>query len=287
MIGKNRHPSRLIAPDAFIRPREASSMVEVLVEDRGSVRWVMLNRPERLNAIDLPTAEAWRVELGQASLDPSVRAVVLAGAGKAFCSGGDLRAFREAEDREGYLASVASEMGQGVTHICLMDKPVIAAVHGSAMGVGFSMFLAADLKLVAEGTRLALSYVNVGLTPGGGATWMLPRLVGFSRASELLLLGEAITADMALEIGIVNRVVPRAELEAEAQALAERLATGASGAIAGTKSLIHEGLPGSFEEHLRLEAETIGKAAATDEFEEGSAAFFERRRPDVDGGGKK
>jgi 2-(1,2-epoxy-1,2-dihydrophenyl)acetyl-CoA isomerase len=253
-------------------------MAPVLVEQRGPVRWVVLNRPEVHNAIDIPTAEAWTAALGAAATDEAVRAVVIAGRGNSFSSGGDLKAFRQAEDRREYLSTIARVIGEGVWAMVTMPKPVVAAVRGNAMGVGFSMFLASDYKLVAEGTRMAMSYIHVGLTPGGGGTWILQRLVGQSRAMELVLMGEAINAERALEIGIANRVVASSGLRNAAQSVALKLAESPKRAIARTKALVWSGYVESFREHLEREADEIGQAAATHEFDEGSLAFFERRK---------
>jgi 2-(1,2-epoxy-1,2-dihydrophenyl)acetyl-CoA isomerase len=250
----------------------------VVVKDVGAVRWLILDRPERHNAIDLPTALAWSRALGDASEDPSVRVVVLAGEGPSFSAGGDLRAFREAEDRQGYLSGVATAIGEGVKAIYTMPKPVVAAVHGNAMGVGFSMFLAADYKLAAEGTRMAMSYVNVGLTPGGGGTWMLSLLVGHSRAMEMILLGDPINAERALELGVVNRVVASPGIREAARSVAERFASGPPNALARTKALMWSAYAEPLGPHLAREAVEIGRAAATPEFEEGSLALFERRK---------
>jgi len=259
--------------------QEEREDVPVLVRDEGRVRWVVLDRPRRHNAIDLPTARAWERALADASADPTVRAVVMAGNGPSFCAGGDLKAFQAAEDRVAYVNDVASAIGRGVGHITSMPKPVVSAVHGNAMGVGFTLFLGTDLKVAAEGTRMAMSYINVGLTPGGGGTWLLSRIVGLSRAMEMMLLGDPITAEMALEMGIVNRVVPREELEGTAQGMAERLAGQAPGALARTKELMWSAHTVPLMSHLSLEAETIGRMAGGPEFEEGAMAFFERRRP--------
>ncbi len=266
-------PSKVMTMEGEVREG-----VNVLSRDEGDVRWVVLNRPERHNAIDLPTAKEWAVVLGTAANDPNVRTVVLAGEGPSFSAGGDLKAFRDAEDRENYLRSVAAAIGEGVMHIVNMDKPVVAAVHGNAMGVGFSMFLAADYKLAAEGTRMAMSYVNVGLTPGGSGTWMLSRIVGHSKAMEFILLGDAINAEEAAELGIVNRVVSGLGLHDVAKEMAERFARGPPGALGRTKALMWLGYEEPLSVHLGREAEEIGKAAGTSEFEEGSAAFLERRR---------
>jgi 2-(1,2-epoxy-1,2-dihydrophenyl)acetyl-CoA isomerase len=207
-----------------------------------------------------------------------VRAVVLAGEGPSFSAGGDLKAFRQAGDRRAYLSAVARTLGEGVQSMVTMDKPVVAAVHGNAMGVGFSMFLAADYKLLAEGTRMAMSYINVGLTPGGGGTWMLSRLVGHSRAMGLMLTGDVVNAEEALEMGIANRVVSAPGLREVAMEVAEQLASRPSRALSRTKALMWTAYGEPFGQHLLREAEEIGLAAATPEFEEGSLAFFERRK---------
>jgi len=251
----------------------------VRVEDKGPVRWILIDRPGVLNALDLPTAESWTAALGAAARAAPVRAVVLAGEGRAFCSGGDLRAFREAPDRHAYLRDVADTIGSGVLEIKSMDKPVIAAVHGHAMGVGLTLLLACDLKLAATGTRMGMSYVKVGLSPGGGGSWMLPRMVGTTRAWEMLLLGEPLTAERALRLGLVTQVVPHEHLREEAQALGERMARGPREAIARIKRLLWDSLEASFEDHLSKEEASIADAAAGAEFEEGSRAFLEKRAP--------
>jgi 2-(1,2-epoxy-1,2-dihydrophenyl)acetyl-CoA isomerase len=254
----------------------------IRVEDRGAVRWVVLDRPERLNALDLPTATAWADAIAEAARDKSVRAVVLAGEGRAFCSGGDLSAFREAHDRHAYLRDIADTIGSGVLEIKSMDKPVIAAVHGHAMGVGLTVVLPCDFRLATSGTRMGMSYVNVGLSSGGGASWMLPRMVGTTRAWEMLMLGEPVTADRALRLGLVTKVVPYEHLREEAQALGERLAHGPREAIARIKRLLWASMGSSFEDHLQREEAAIADAAAGVEFEEGSRAFIEKRAPKYD-----
>jgi 2-(1,2-epoxy-1,2-dihydrophenyl)acetyl-CoA isomerase len=206
--------------------------------------------------------------------------VVLAGAGPSFCAGGDLRSFHEAEDRVAYVTAVATAIGRGVNHVVSMPKPVVAAVQGNAMGVGLTLFLGADHKVMAEGARMAMSYINVGLTPGGGATWLLSRIVGQSKAMEMILLGEPIGADEALALRIVNEVVPEGELQGRAQAMAGRLAAQAPGTLARTKELMWSAHTVPLQSHLMTEAETIGRAAGMAEFEEGANAFFERRRPE-------
>lgn len=252
----------------------------VLTEDRGHVRWVILNSERRHNAIDLATAKGWAQALTEANTDPSVKAVVIAGNGPSFCAGGDLKAFQETDDRVAYVTAVATAIGLGVNHVVSMPKPVVAAVHGNAMGVGFTLFLGADYKVVAEGTRMAMSYINVGLTPGGGGTWMLSRIVGQSKAMEMMLLGDPITAEEALEIRIANEVVPREELETRVQEVASRLAGQAPATLAKTKELMWSAHIVPLQSHLAVEAETIGRAAGMAEFEEGASAFFERRKPE-------
>ena len=255
-------------------------MNEIMVEDRGNVRWVILNREHKHNALDLPTAKAWAKALTEASTDDSVKAVVMAGHGPSFCAGGDLKAFREAEDRVAYVTAVAAAIGLGVNHVVSMPKPVVSAVHGNAMGVGFTLFLGADYKVLAEDTRMAMSYINVGLTPGGGGTWMLSRIVGQSKAMEMILLGDPIDAREAMDLRIANKVVPRSDLESRAQEVAERLAGQAPTTLAKTKELMWSAHTVPLQSHLMVEAETIGRAAGMAEFQEGAKAFFERRKPE-------
>jgi 2-(1,2-epoxy-1,2-dihydrophenyl)acetyl-CoA isomerase len=260
--------------------REGTEGALVDLRDERAVRWVTLNRPGKRNALDLPTAKAWAQALEEASTDRSVRAVVLAGEGPSFSAGGDLRSFQEAEDRVAYVTAVATAIGRGVNHVVSMPKPVVAAVQGNAMGVGFTLFLGADYKVVAEGTRMAMSYINVGLTPGGGGTWLLSRIVGQSKAMEMILLGDPVGAEEALALRIVNEVVPEKDLRARAQAMAERLAVQAPGALARTKELMWSSHTVPLQSHLMTEAETIGRMAGMAEFEEGAKAFFERRKPE-------
>jgi 2-(1,2-epoxy-1,2-dihydrophenyl)acetyl-CoA isomerase len=224
-------------------------------------------------------ARAWADALVAAAGADAVRVVVLAGEGRAFCAGGDLRAFREAPDREAYLREISTEMARGLLEIRDMDKPVIAAVQGAAVGVGLSMVLGCDLRLAAEDARLGMAYINVALTPGGGATWTLPRLVGATRALEMLLLGEPMTAGRALEAGLVTRVVPDGRLREEAQAVAERLARGPRGALARVKHLVWAALDNPLEAQLPREVDSIAEMAASAEFDEGSLAFLEKRPP--------
>ncbi len=252
----------------------------VRTEDREDVRWVVLDRPERHNAIDLPTAKAWAQALEEASTDRNVRAVVISGDGPSFCAGGDLKAFRDTDDRIAYVTAVATTIGRGMNHVVSMPKPVVAAVHGNAMGVGFTLFLGADYKVVAEGTRMAMSYINVGLTPGGGGTWLLSRIVGQSKAMEMILLGDPVSAEEALGMRIVNEVVSPAGLEARAQEVAGRLARQAPSTLAKTKELMWSAHTVPLQSHLMTEAEAIGRAAGMPEFEEGANAFFERRKPE-------
>jgi 2-(1,2-epoxy-1,2-dihydrophenyl)acetyl-CoA isomerase len=259
---------------------DGASSDGVSVRDEGPVRWVVLDRPEKHNAIDLPVARAWMQALADAAVDDSVRAVVIAGNGPSFCAGGDLRSFQQAEDPVLYVHAVASAIGRGVKHIVSMPKGVVSAVHGNAMGVGFTLFLGTDYKVVAKGTRMAMSYINVGLTPGGGGTWLLSRIVGQSKAMEMILLGDTITAEDAMDMDIVNLLVPREDLEAEAQRVAERLALQAPETMARTKELMWASHTVPLQSHLDVEAEMIGRAAGKAEFEEGAAAFFERRKPE-------
>ena len=190
----------------------------------GAVATLRFNRPAALNAIDVPMAEALLAAVQQLQADDSVRAVLLSGAGRGFMAGGDLATLQA--DPVGGSAALLKPLNAALTVLNAMNAPLIAQVHGVAAGAGLSLMLQADFVLAAEGTRFNLAYVNLGTSCDVGASWALPRLVGLRRALEIAMLGETLDAAAAERVGLVNRVVPAAELDAEAMAFAHRLAKG-------------------------------------------------------------
>jgi 2-(1,2-epoxy-1,2-dihydrophenyl)acetyl-CoA isomerase len=250
----------------------------VRVETDGPVATIVLDRPDALNALTIPLKRELLRALRDVERDRSIRAVVLTGAGRAFCAGQDLRerlepgaAPLDVEIRERYAPLVRQ--------LVAMPKPVVAAVNGVAAGAGASLAFACDLRVAADDARFVLAFGRIGLVPDSGATWLLPRLVGLGRATELALLPDPIGAEEALRIGLVNRVVPADRLLAEAQELAGRLAEAAPRAVALTKRALAHGLESGLDAALEYEAALQGVAGRTADHAEGIAAFVEKRPP--------
>jgi 2-(1,2-epoxy-1,2-dihydrophenyl)acetyl-CoA isomerase len=259
-------------------------MPNVVVERHEAVLEIVLNRPTMLNAANRELIGELAGAVAEAGRDPASRVVLLRGVGSHFCAGGDITMFGELislepEDREKALHAIVGMLHPMLIALRHMPKPVIAAVQGAAAGFGLSLVLAADLALAAEDAVFASGYIHLGTNPDGGMTMTLPRMVGLKRAAELMFLGDRLDARRALELGLVNRVVPSAALEAEAMALAERLAEGPAYAYGRTKALLQATLGDAFDAQLRRETESFASCAATEEFVEGVRAFLDKRRP--------
>lgn len=251
----------------------------VQVESRGPVAIVTINRPDLSNTLNLRTAMDLLAAAMTCGRNSAVRAVVLTGAGRNFCFGGDLRGMlNKGKSADAYLRELTTYLHEAISHFARMDAPLIAAVNGTAAGAGVGLVAMADLALCAESAKFNLAYTAVGLTPDAGTSFLLPRTVGTKRAMELLLLNRALTAPEALSWGLVNKVVPDAELMNEALQLAERIAEGATRAFGRTKRLVSSAL-GALESQMVLESETIAAQAGSGEGLEGIAAFLEKRKP--------
>ncbi|WP_416965307.1 enoyl-CoA hydratase/isomerase family protein [Streptomyces sp. Agncl-13] len=245
------------------------------------VAHLTLNRPEALNAITPPQRDRLTALLEESSADPSVRAVVLTGTGRGFCAGADLRGGGGAEERiAGDVARVIRLGAQRLIAAVLdCEKPVIAAVNGTAAGLGAHLALACDLVLAAESARFIEVFVRRGLVPDGGGAYLLPRLLGPQRAKELMFFGDTVTATDAERLGLVNRVVPDDELEKTARDWAERLATGPTRALALTKQLVNASLDTDRATAFAAEAAAQEINMTTQDAREGVASFVERRSP--------
>lgn len=243
-----------------------------------------LNRPQQLNALNPDMIQGLREATARAELDDAVRVVVIRGAGDHFMAGGDLKWFRQqldipAMERRPLFERTIAAVHASTLQIRRMDKPVLASVRGAAAGFGLSLALACDLVVAADDAYFTLAYCHIGLSPDGGATWFLPRLVGARRAAEIALLGERFDAKQAAEWGLINRVVPAANLDAETAKLARRLAAGPGQAIARTKRLLQASSTRTLAEQLAAEQESFAACACTDDFAEGLAGFLEKRPP--------
>ncbi|NUQ99055.1 MAG: enoyl-CoA hydratase/isomerase family protein [Streptomyces sp.] len=246
---------------------------------------ITLNRPEALNAITPDQRERIIRLLGDASADPEVRAVVITGTGRGFCAGADLRgASADGERAPGDVARVLRLGAQRLIAAVLdCEKPVIAAVNGTAAGLGAHLALACDLVLAAESARFIEVFVRRGLVPDGGGAYLLPRLIGPHRAKELMFFGDALSAAEAGRLGLVNRVVPDAELDKTTREWAERLATGPTRALALTKQLVNASLDADRATAFAAEAAAQEINMTTEDAQEGVRSFVERRIPKYKG----
>ncbi|MGH7044881.1 MAG: enoyl-CoA hydratase/isomerase family protein [Stellaceae bacterium] len=263
-------------------------MPKVIIERRGAVLEIVLNRPEVLNAVDRETIDALVAAATDAADDNATRAVLLRGAGTHFCAGGDIGMFAglielPPEQRRAALYRIVEALHPLLVRLRYMPKPVVVAVQGAAAGFGLSLVLAADLAIAAEDAVFSCGYINLGTSPDGGMTAMLPAVVGLKRASELMLLGERFEAADALDLGLVNRLTVAGRLQSEAAALAASLAAGPTTAYARTKALLQQTIGDAFEAQLRREAESFAACAASDNFAEGVRAFREKRHPKFTG----
>jgi 2-(1,2-epoxy-1,2-dihydrophenyl)acetyl-CoA isomerase len=260
-----------------------SEFETVNLEIRDGVAKIELNRPETLNAWNLQLGRDLRAAVEQSRDDSSVRAVMITGGGRGFSSGADLREDREPIEGEDAVPDFSARLRE-IYHPILvgireMPKPVVGAVNGPAVGIGCSLALACDLIVAAESAYFLLAFINIGLIPDGGSTAFVPARIGFTRAAEMMLLGERVPAGTALDWGLVNRVVPDSELATEAGALAARLAAGPGAAYANAKALINRRMYPDLDLQLEAEADAQREQGASADFLEGVLAFVEKRPP--------
>ena len=258
-------------------------MADLRVEIADAVATITLDRPDALNALTVPLKEELLTAFAAVGADDAVRAVVLTGAGRAFCAGQDLRERLE-PDAAPLETEIRLRYNPLVRAMRALDKPIVGAINGIAAGAGASLAFACDIRIAAEGASFLLAFGRVGLIPDSGATWLLPRLVGGAKALELALTNEPLSAVDAERFGLVARVVPGEALATEAHALATRLAAGAPRALALTKHAFDLGWAADFEEQLETEAVLQGEAGSTADHAEGIAAFLDRRPPRFTGG---
>ena len=259
----------------------ARSLETVNLYRTGAAAKIVLNRPDRMNAWSNALSRDLLDVLRDVASDDAVRAVMLTGAGRAFCSGADLKegasnaAANDGRlDTDGILTRWYHPI---VTTIREMPKPVISAVNGPAAGAGVSLALAADLVVAKESAYFLLAFVNIGLVPDGGASLFVPARIGFARAAEMAMLGEPVPAPRAADIGLINAAWLDDEFEKKAEALLLRLSNGPTRSYAGTKRELNHWVYSRMAEHLALEASIQGELARSKDFSEGIAAFLEKR----------
>jgi len=259
-------------------PPTAGETVLVEVDADAGVATITLNRPDALNALTVPMKQALLAAFRRLERDKAVRAVILTGAGRAFCAGQDLRERLE-PDAAPLGVEVRERYNPIVRAMRNLPKPIVGAINGVAAGAGASLAMACDIRIASDAASFALAFGRVGLVPDSGATWFLPRLVGATRAAELALLNDSVSAADAVRLGLVGRVVPAADLATEARAVADRLAAGAPRAIALTKRALNAAWEHDLEAALEYEAQLQDLAGRTKDHAEGMAAFLEKRPP--------
>ena len=263
-------------------------MSEVLIEDRGNVRWILLNRPESMNAITGEMLGALNDAFKAADDDPEVRVAVLSGAGRAFCSGLDLKQAAAGEGIGGEGLASAGARHYSTREICTvtlqrMDTPVLAVINGPAAGYGLDLALGCDMRLMSDKAVLLPGFAKMGVIPESGGTWYLPRLLGWAKACEISMLGDPIGAEAAEGYGLVNRAVAADELEAVAEEWSGKIAANAPLAVTEMKRLFRHGLTQDFESHSHHVLMSILNLFRSEDFREGVQSFVEKRPPEFRG----
>ena len=256
-------------------------------EMRGGVAVITLNRPEALNALTSEVGQEFQSAVKELA-EQGARAVIITGAGRAFCAGGDLREMRKIAERDGRVDAFFDEPLRLLNDCILLIRqtplPFIAAVNGAASGGGCNFALACDLVIAAESARFNQAFIKIGLSPDCGGTFILPRLVGWKRATELMMTGQVTNASQALEMGMINSVVPDDQLMAAAMAMAEQLAAAPTSSLGRIKQLLEAGATNDYGAQLELERKAQLQSGQTKDFKEGVAAFIEKRPPKFTGG---
>ncbi|HMK11657.1 MAG TPA: enoyl-CoA hydratase-related protein [Acidimicrobiales bacterium] len=254
-------------------------MTTVSFSSSSGIGTIALDRPEAGNAVSLELARDLHDAVITAEADRSVKVVVVRGAGRNFCVGGDLKAFAAQRDLPSHLREVTTHLHAAIIALARMDAPIVVGVQGSAAGAGLGLAAGGDFVIATESARFVVAYTKIGLNPDGGTSFLLPRLVGLRRAQELTLLNEPLGAKDALDIGLVTRVVADDALDDEIAAVATRLAAGPGRAQGEAKRLLRSSLDESLALHLEAEAAAIVRSAERPDAREGISAFLEKRPP--------
>jgi len=260
------------------------NMSSVRIERKGDIAWLILNRPEKLNVLGAEMPADLKRCTEELRDDSSIRCVILKGAGDHFMAGGDIDYFKsladtyEEQGESAFPASMFASLHEAILNITTMDKPVVASVRGAVAGFGLSLMLACDLVVAAADTVFSVAYCKIGTTPDGGMTYFLPRAVGQKKAMELSLTGKRFSAQDAERWGMLNQIVDKAELEAEALKLAQLLCAGPRDVLARTKGLLNQTFDVGLKQRLDQEADNFRMSMLQGDFSEGVTSFCEKRR---------
>jgi 2-(1,2-epoxy-1,2-dihydrophenyl)acetyl-CoA isomerase len=252
----------------------------IAFETAGPVATIVLERPDVGNAFTIPMARELMETALRCERDEAIRCVVVTGRGRFFCAGGDVQAFSNAGDKfPEFLREITTYLHSALSSLMRMNKPLISAVNGPVAGGGIGLAIAGDIVLADPSAHFTLAYTGIGLSPDGGSSWLLPRLIGLRRTQELCTTNRRVDAVEAAELGLVTRVVEEGQLEAETRKMAGQLARSATAALGAARRLMLESFSNSLESQMELESRTIAAQGATAEGREGVAAFIEKRKP--------
>nr|WP_029659623.1 MULTISPECIES: enoyl-CoA hydratase-related protein [unclassified Afipia] len=256
----------------------------VLLKVDGPIARIVFNRPKVLNALSVDAADAFLSACKSVAADKENRVVIIAGEGRAFMAGGDISAFQgPADEVRRHVPTIMEPLHEGLEILAGLPQPVIASLHGAVAGAGMSIALSTDLAIAADTAIFTLAYSKLGTSPDGSSSWSLPRLVGLRKALEIALLSDVYDAAEALRLGLVNRVVPAADLASETEKLARRLAEGPTFAYGQAKALLRGSLDNSLHDQMEAEAKAFGACIGTKDFTEGVNAFLAKRQPTFTG----
>ena len=249
----------------------------------GQVATIILNRPDAANGLNTLMAAELAEAAQEVASNSVIKAVILTGSGRFFCAGGDIQAMAEFGDKvSSGIKGLADDLHKAISCFARMQAPLIVAVNGTAAGAGFSMAIAGDLAIAAEPAKFTMAYTKAGLSPDGSSSFYLPRLVGLRKAQELMFTNRVLSAEEAVEWGLINKVVPADELMSEAQSLAQMFVEGAKGSNATVKRLLLQSFDNSLETQMELEGRGIADSAGSADGLEGVAAFLAKRAPEFE-----
>ncbi|WP_396167229.1 enoyl-CoA hydratase-related protein [Flavobacterium sp.] len=259
----------------------SNNSIELKIENK--VAWISLNRPEVFNSFNREMALLLQKTLDDCNTDTNVRAIVITGNGKAFCAGQDLKEVTDPELNPGFRKILEEHYNPIIQKIRTIEKPIVAAVNGVAAGAGANIALACDIVVANEHASFIQAFSKIGLIPDSAGTFFLPRLIGFQKASALMMLGDKVTATEALTLGMIYKLYPTAIFEEEVKILVENLAKMPTKALGLTKRLLNQSMNNNLEQQLALESDLQIEASSTNDYNEGVTAFVEKRKPEFKG----